>query len=70
MSHSTRRRTWRPADIYLAGALVAAGVHAGLLIVRFAASDPLFGIRDLGIVPATFVIALVGQHGARRKKAG
>lgn len=70
LSPGPRRRTSRPADIYLAGALVAAGVYAGLLIVRFTTSDPLFGVRDLGIVPATFVIALIGQHWARRKKAG
>ncbi|WP_432057175.1 hypothetical protein [Streptomyces sp. bgisy022] len=57
----------RPANIFLASALVAIGVYAGLLIVRFATSDPLFGIRDVAIVPATFVIALIGQHWARRK---
>src|SRR5690606_16194872 len=70
LSPGPRRRTSRPANIYLASALIATGVYAGLLIVRFTTSDPLFGVRDLGIVPATFVIALVGQHWARRKKAG
>src|SRR5690606_34196926 len=49
LSPGPRRRTSRPADIYLAGALIATGVYAGLLIVRFTTSDPLFGVRDLGI---------------------